>query len=105
VTGPHDELGDDDEEELDALVEPTTDLRTAQEQAAAETDSDESATGDADEEPESELDELLEPSTDLRTAQEREAAEPGSGGDDDSDGVDSFGGDDDVDDGWGGRDA
>lgn len=105
MTGPHDEPRDDEDGELDALVEPSTDFRTAQEEAAAGTDSDESVTGDADEEPESELDQLLEPSTDLRTAQEREATEPGSGGDDDSDVVDRFGGDGDVDDGWGGRDA
>jgi hypothetical protein len=75
-----------DEEALDELVEPTSEMRTAQddEQAAiddaAANGSDEGAgaTGSASDE----LDELAEPVTDLRTAQEREVdGEDGGGGD------------------------
>jgi hypothetical protein len=75
-----DDVGDDgaggdrraagqDEESVDELVEPSVDLRTAQEKEAASDSEDSVGTaGAADDE----LDELAEPVTDLRTVQEQE---------------------------------
>jgi hypothetical protein len=72
-----------DEEALDELVDPTSEMRTAQEEdeqaavdaAAAGSDEAVGVTGSA-------RDELAEPVTDLRTAQEREVdGEDGGGGD------------------------
>jgi len=57
------------EESVEELVEPSVDLRTAQEQEAVSSSEDSvGAVGAADDE----LDELAEPVTDLRTAQEQE---------------------------------
>jgi hypothetical protein len=73
-----------DQEELDELVEPTHETRTAQEdeQAAVDdaaangSDEDAGATGSAGDE----LDELAEPVTEFRTAQEREVDGEDGGG-------------------------
>jgi hypothetical protein len=78
-----DDVGDDgaggdrraaeqDEESVDDLVEPSVDLRTAQEKEAASDSEDSGGTADTAGE---ELDELAEPVTDLQTVQEQEAAD------------------------------
>ncbi|MGB9966453.1 hypothetical protein [Halobacterium hubeiense] len=73
-----------DEEELDELVEPTSEMRTAQddEQAAmgdatGRSDDDADVGGSAS----GGLDALAEPVTEFRTAQEREAADEDGGND------------------------
>jgi hypothetical protein len=74
-----------DEEALDELVEPSSEMRTAQEDeqaavdaaAASGSDGAEGATESANDG----LDELVEPVTEFRTAQEREAADQGGDGD------------------------
>ena len=74
-----------DEEELDELVEPTSEMWTAQEDEQAAVDDaagggsggDAGVTGSAGDG----LDELVEPVTELRTVQEREASDAGGDGD------------------------
>jgi hypothetical protein len=73
-----------DEEALDELVEPTSEMRTAQDDEQAAIDDagggsgeDAGVTGSASDE----LDELAEPVTELRTVQEREAADESGDGD------------------------
>jgi len=84
---PKDDSGaETDDTGVDELVEPSTELRTAQERERAEpaNHAGGEATSSRGDELESDVrdgvDELVDPSTELRTAQEQEAANEDAGG-------------------------
>jgi hypothetical protein len=86
----NDSPGDDadalDDAGLDELVEPSVELRTAQEREHAEPadvvsgEATSSCSGELESDVLGGVDELVDPSTEFRTAQEREAANEDAGG-------------------------